>query len=53
MRDIRAEGDWETVYTEMVEPHQSSDVAPYHEGRLSRFASFIAAMRSVPAGVSA
>jgi dimethylamine/trimethylamine dehydrogenase len=34
MRGIKAEGGWGVVCTEEVEIHHSSDLAPFHEGRL-------------------
>lgn len=34
MRGVKAEGGWGVVCTEEVEIHHSSDLSPYHEGRL-------------------
>ncbi len=34
MRGIKAEGGWGSVCTEVVEIHPTSDLSPFHEGRL-------------------
>ena len=34
MRGVKAEGGWAVVCTEETEIHPSSDISPYHEGRL-------------------
>ncbi len=49
MRGIKAEGGWGVVCTEEVEIHESSDLAPYLEGRLWADADMPALSRMVEA----